>query len=412
MKQSELDKLLEKRADDIVKKVVKRRGSFISDSRGENYLDIHKRRTTDAKIIEFQKRADDLFLTAAILRKPAKELNLYKSFRGFVDESELAKAMDSVTSGSGADWVPTDFSDQLIEKVQLARKVAAIFPRIDMPTDPFKMPGKSSFSTAKLQTSENTAVTATNVGTRNVTLNAIKLVTEVDVSMELIEDSIIAILPTVREDIVNAINRAEEDALINGDTATPHMDSDTTATDSPRKSWIGLRGHAVDQSYTTTLSTFNFDNIVGMKKNMGIYGVDNNMLVWIAGIASWSKLLSLRDSQNNNVLITMDKVGPKATVLTGQVGVLLGSPVLVSEFVREDLNTAGVFDPTAATKTTFMLVRKDGFVIGDRRKMLVEQFHDVQKQQDQLVASIRQDFQPRYDITTERVVELGVAVAS
>lgn len=410
MPKNKTDKL-EDRIGSIVKNIVKRKGEWpIEDSSSNRLMSVLKRKATNDFEIDLQKQADDLFLTSKILNKPVQELNLYKRFRTFVSESELSKAMSSVGAATGLEWVPTDFSNQLIEFVELEKKVSKIFRHINMPTDPFKIPGKKSFSTAKLVTSENTAATSTNVGTRNVTLNAVKLMVQVDVSMELEEDSVVEVLPIIREDIGSSLVRGEEDALLNGDDSGTHFDSDTTDAEDTAKAYKGLRKHAVEQSYTTTLTTFDFDTIVGMKKNMGKYGVDPSKLVWIASVLSWSKLLTLRDSKDNNVLITMDKIGPKATVITGQVGSLLGSPLIISDQQREDLNPVGVFDPTSASNTVLMLVRTDGFVIGDRRKLLIESFHDVPKQQDQIVASMRTDFQPRYDITTERIIELGIGI--
>ena len=84
---------------------------------------------------------------------------------------------------------------------------------------------------------------------------------------------------------------------------------------------------------------------------------------------------------------------------------------MVSEFIREDLNATGTFDATAATDTVLELIRSDGYVIGDRRSVKIETDRNVQTDTNILVASQRLDFQPRYDVTTEAINQLGVAVS-
>lgn len=407
MKKKDAQKIV----DNAVKNIIKRKGLFdTSNNEPAEVLALHKRETQDEKVIEFQKKADDLLIVSAALGKSPKELNLYKSFRNFLEDSELAKAMGTTTAGSGLEWIPTDFSADLINKFELAKKVAGLFTEINMPTDPFKLTQKTAFSSAKLG-SENTAPTASQPTTANVSLDAKKLIVFSEMSYEIDEDSIIAMLPVIREDIVASLARGYDNALLNGDDSGTHMDSNVTAADDVRKAWKGLRKFCVANSYTRDLSTFNFDNIVLMKQDMGVYGVDPMSLTWIASTTSYSKLLTLRDSQNNNVLITMDKVGPRATVLTGQVGSLLGSPVIVSEEQQVNLNDSGVYDGTTTDKTVLMLVRRDGFTTGSKRSIMVEQDKNISAQTIQLVSSMRKAFIDRYPIATNRTVNMGIKIS-
>src|SRR4030042_4844131 len=128
--------------------------------------------------IDCQKWNDSLLLTA-LLCKGANEpienrIPVLKLYTDRIDyhknRSELTKAfMGTNQAGYGQEWIPTGFSSRLIEKYQLALKVAALFEEIQMPTDPFKISAKASFSTARLG-AEGTAPTASRVGTRVVTL--------------------------------------------------------------------------------------------------------------------------------------------------------------------------------------------------------------------------------------------------
>ena len=71
-----------------------------------------------------------------------------------------------------------------------------------------------------------------------------------------------------------------------------------------------------------------------IRKSMGKWGVNPADLAYIIGVSSYMVLMS--DSN----LLTVDKFGPNATLLNGQIGSLYGVPVIVSEHVRENLNDA------------------------------------------------------------------------
>jgi HK97 family phage major capsid protein len=116
-------------------------------------------------------------------------------------------------TGYGADWIPTGFSADLIDRVRLETKVAALFNRIPMPQDPYTLPIKStSGSVYKLGESQTehesaTKITKTEVTTTNVTLASTKMGCRVNFSEELTEDSIIPVLPMLKSDI--AVSMAE-----------------------------------------------------------------------------------------------------------------------------------------------------------------------------------------------------------
>lgn len=415
MKTKDMEKLLEGRISTILK-TVQRKAPFYGNEPAETdepLYKLHKSVTDKVELKKWQSDCDDLLMLSIITNKPVKETSLYKSYRRSMedDKSELAKAMTTGGTGTGAEWIPTDFSRDLIEKIEVERKVAALFDRQTMPTNPFKVPSQTGFATVYKGT-EGTAPAAATVGTSQITLDAEKLITYVPVTYEFDEDSIIAVLPTIKSIMGKSLGRAEEDALLNGDDSTTHVDSDITAAADHRKVWKGLRPLAVRNSYTTDVSTFNADTIAALFKNMDEYGALPMDMAWIVGTKVRTKLLTLRDSQNNAVMISMDKLGPNATMLKGMVGEMYGAPVIVSQFMRENLDSDAKYDGTNITKATILLVFRPGFVIGDRRKVLMENDKDVKSQVIDLVASQRLDFQPRHPIATEQLVWAGRNITS
>ena len=410
MKKSEADALIAKRVEEFKKSVVLRKGQFATNPQNASIIQLHKSRSTDEKVIRFQKAADDLFIVSTLMGCRPQELKLYKSFSQHLQETELAKAMTTGGAGSGAEWIPTDFSSDLIDMVQLELRVAALFPRINMPTDPFKIPAKSAFSTARLGV-ESTSPTVSSVGTAQISLSAIKLIDWVPVSYELDEDSIVAILPIVKQDIAESIARAEENATLNGDTTGTHMDSDVTDAEDQRKAWKGLRKLSIANSYTLDLSTFNADKLSDMMVLMGKYGATPSKLAWVVGTKVQGKFRMLKDGASNPLMTTIDKIGPRATILTGMVGELFGAPVITSEFIREDLNASGVYDGSVQLYTCLHLVRTDGFIYGDRRKMMVETDRDVKAQNIDIVASSRMIMEPRFAIASNKIVYTGIKIS-
>jgi len=381
----------EKASQDVMKNAPK--GNRLTEFPVENANDLvtlHKSFSKDPNVVEFQKRADDLFIVSKILGIDPRQSKLYKDL--WEPVSELRKAMTTANTGAGAEWIPTGFSADLIAKVELALKVAALHPRVKMPTDPFKIPALTGFSTAKLG-SEATAPTASSLATANIVLDAKKLITYVPLSYELEEDSIIAVLPLIKDDIVKALARAQENAAINGDDSTSHMDNDVTNAEDVRKAWKGYRKLAISSAKIDCAGGVTRDKLRALRKALGKYGIDQNELAWVVGISVYNQMLSLPE------VITVDKYGPNATVLSGELAKFDGIPVIVSEYVREDLNATGVYDGTTTSKTIAILVRQDAFVFGDRRDVLIETFRDIKAQSIDVVASQRVAFSNRLPAT-------------
>ncbi|UCD57334.1 MAG: phage major capsid protein [Candidatus Hydrogenedentota bacterium] len=378
--------------------------------KGEYSLDGESGRLARPELTpELQARADEIYLASKLLRRDPRGLKMWGQFAR--EASALRKAMDTATSEEGLEWIPTGFSTELIRKVKLALKVAALHARVAMPTNPFKLPIDGADAVAYL-TAESTSDTATKItastpGTSNVTFDAVKLACRVLVSTELEEDSIVAILPLLRDKIVQALAEAQENATINGDTAGTHQDSDVTSASDVRKAWDGYRKLALSAA-KVDCATFDITNLRAIRAAMGKYGVNPNNLAWIAGITVFNKMLGLDE------VVTADKYGPNATILTGELAKLDGIPVIVSEFIREDLNASGVYDGTTTDNTVLPLVYRPAFLYGDRRNITLRVSHELYMETDQdvAIATQRLDFQPVQDATSEPIVGLGYNIAS
>jgi len=364
----------------------------------------------DANAIQAQEWNDNVYILSKIMGEPAaRDSKIWQKLEA--THSELRKAMDSATSGEGLEWIPTDFSADLIDRVRLARKVAALFPEISMPTDPYKLPNLTADSTGYLvpeNTSDDPATrsfTASKPTTGNITLNAIKLGIRVNFSLELQEDSIIPVLETLKNNMAIEMASSIEDADINGDTTGTHMDANVTGSTNRKKAWIGLR-KAAQAANNTSLATFNLAGLRTMRSKMGKYGVDPSKLAFVCSARGYMKLLAVDE------VITLEKYGPNATVLQGELGKIDGISIIVSELLLDDKNTNGVNDATTADKGVIILCYVPGFLHGVKRRITLKSFEDVQNDQVALVTSWRGDFQPIYAVATNAISVAGVNFAA
>lgn len=356
---------------------------------------------------ETRQTMDDCVLVSKILKRPVTGLKMWGKFSRMA--GDFKKALDATNASEGGDWVPTDFSSQLLEKVHLQLKVAALFPVIQMPSNPYELPVEiadiDSFVLSE-QTAD-TGQTKIPVGDTTgiadkTTLTAKWHATRVLTSKILEEDSIVAILPLLRNRMIAALARGREDVILNGDTAGTHEDSDTTSATSRRKAYLGLRAEANDNDYKVDISTFTTANLRQLKENMGVYGVDPSKLAWVVGVRGFFKMLSLSE------VITIDKIGQSATILKGQMASFDGSPVIVSEQIRQDLNASAVYQAGQA-KTVLHCVHTDGHVIGARSETYVQLLDQVYAEsgQDALIVAERFAFRDSYPIATHETHQMG-----
>lgn len=336
------------------------------------------------QILSFMKRRDQNFRVEDTQAwKRMQELYQRKAYEGY-----------SGGSGSGAAWIPTGYSPDLIMKFELERMIASKFEIVNMPNDPFRIPRQTSRGKI-YKKSRGVAVTKSKAGDDYVDLSTTTLAGYQSVAYEMEEDSIIAMVPFIRSDLAMDMADGEENLILNGDTTATHQDADVTDDDDALTSWKGLRKLSKDGS-----DTYDFGgnaptllSLRAMRSQMGKYGINPRRLLYIVSPVGLVHLLNVDEVQ------TLDKYGPAATVITGEIGRIDGVPILVSGYIREDLNASGDFDGTTKTFTGIQLVNPSGFVIGRRRAPLMESFHDVIAGSDELVVSMREDFQKRYPTT-------------
>lgn len=354
-----------------------------------------------AKIRRFQSTVTDMILVGLMVDKEARTARSafeaakgVKAMRKRYDD--VMRAMDAETTAEGIEFIPTGLGSELHEKVRAAGKVAPLFAKINLPTNPWEMPVEGADATAYRvaePTSDTAAkVTASTPGTKKVAFDAEIMGGRVLFSRSLDADSAIAILPYVRNKVVRAFVDAEEKAILDGDTDGAHQDSDTQAAGATHFSsaWDGLRKKALAQTSLTaanaavTLALFR-----ATRKKMLKWGLNPSDLAIICGVRTYFELLDLAEVK------TLDVFGPQATILNGQLGALDGIPLIVSEYAREDLNATGAYDGVTTDRGGLLIVQRSEWAIGQRMAMDVEVDDSIYRESFQrvVVAFMREDFQ-------------------
>lgn len=312
------------------------------------------------------------------------------------DLKAAIKAMTSTGAGTGDELVPTDLAATLWEDIFLASRIVANMVTIPMPTNPFDVPLGLGDVTWRKGT-ENTATTATDLATAKSTLTATELVAEVNWSYTLDEDAIIALMPAVRARLaqsgaeivdafaLNADATATSTGNINLDDSTPNAASYylTGGQDGIRHQWL------VDntaQGVNAAGAVLADAQITSMLAKMGKYAVNPDNVMMVADVTTYLKgFLSLDNT------LTIDKFGPNAVVLTGQLGAYRGIPIVVS--ASAPLTEAdGKVSNTPGNNTLGQIstLNRGLWYAGFRRDLLVEVDRDIQKRQFIMVVSLRE----------------------
>ena len=102
---------------------------------------------------------------------------------------------------------------------------------------------------------------------------------------------------------------------------------------------------------------------------------------------------------------TMEKYGPSASVVSGEVARLGGMRVVVPHMLTEDLNASGIYDGTTTTKGQVLICNTDRFQIGVRRGLETEMDKDITRGVHHIVASVREIFWTLDGSSTSNVVQ-------
>ncbi len=218
------------------------------------------------------------------------------------------------------------------------------------------------------------ANTGINLGSKILTVE--KIVAKSYIANETEEDAIMPVLPLIRESIIRSHARAIEHSILLANTSWENQAIpanyrsliELAIADGKSTSETGSPGAGVNQITAADL--------LGLRKTMGKYGRRPSDVIYIVSLDAYYQLLEDPEFQNLN------EVGARATKITGEIGSVFGSPVVVcDEF------------PTPADGTpAAVAVNPRNFVIPVLRGVTVESDYSVEDQRRVLVATQRRGF--------------------
>jgi HK97 family phage major capsid protein len=329
-----------------------------------------------------------------------REGNLSKTNHQMLNIILGRKAMDTVTSYAGTEWVPTELGNELIGMVEMENLLRSFIRTVDMPTDTYELPMLTSRGTVYYK-GENSAPTASNPATNKLTLTAKKFIGLYELSYELEENRVIPIIDILKEDMAKQIANAEERAILWGDTvgtAANNIDKTVTA-GNPQLAFNGLwktcKGGTATWyvQYATDWPT----SIRALRAAMDKYAISPKDLLLICPVYVMNKLRADTNFQ------TWDKVGPNASALTGMLpnaaisganmyGFFDGIPAVCSPYVyKTDANGIKLSTAGSNTKYGALLVNRNRVILGQRRALTTEMDVNIAAQTRQLVLAERVD---------------------
>lgn len=335
----------------------------------------------------------------------------------------IQRIFNSTTATGGA-FIPDEIRSpevMMAAELQSADTISALFRSAPMtgPTvinpfiasgglTPYAMGAASSddpsqFKASSLSTAERSR-TAKRFGVRTV------------IDSEADEDSIVSSRQVLISQIATAIAYGREDSILNGDDASSHQDTgiaswnprsmwSSSALGSSvdhRRLWTGLRARVGDlgSGSKSDLSTFNYANLLALKAKLDApLGRDGSVVLMVPAGVYISDILGLTQ------VATMEKYGPSASVVSGEVARLGGMRVVVPHMLTEDLNASGIYDGTTTTKGQVLICNTDRFQIGVRRGLETEMDKDITRGVHHIVASVREIFWTLDGSSTSNVVQ-------
>jgi len=383
-----------------------------SDMKDQSFDELLTQREGSVSLKSMQSRASDIYLIGKILsgkygHSAEAIIPNLKSYKNFMsDTEEIRKAMSIGSGDEGFDWIPTGFSSDLIEIYHLQLVLGNMHPNFTIPSKmtSWKIPGTSSdlkaFRTTASATDTPTKFKASTRTTRQVTFTPEKLAAATVFDMELEEDSIIPVLPNLKVNIAQALVRATEDTIINGDTTmtmdNTDMHGDTLSVESPAAMWNGYRKfiNVNGNVRSNGGGGASYGAMISVMRNMGKYAVSPRDLTWVTGPNGYfDALLSMPEVK------TFDLFGPNAVIERGEVAKLLGIPIVISEQERQDLKTTTGVSGGASSgynDTSVQLVWKPGFSFGTKRQITVDSAKIPRTDAIEVWSTARMDFQANY----------------
>lgn len=343
-----------------------------------------QRRSHEPKIVEMQETADRALCRAIVRAGKSGQLGfvsdgsrmmvnlksipapLWEQIPEYLDlrdqiSLDAGSFIDTTTSTSGSQWVPTGFSRMAVDFYFLDSGVETAFTQQMIPegVGSFSVPIETARGQAQID-AQATSVQSAYIDTTGIktpltgviSFTPKKLSFGYQWSMEANEDLAVDMLQRALRQVPAGIRRGVRQCIINGQTA-----SDATLDDAPAASGLetadgwadatgeeSLRLHTIVNGHTTAVgAALTFADTLTGRKAMGKFGANPAELALVLSPGAYIGLLG-----DDTHVTTLEKFGPQATVLTGQLAAVGGVPVFFDSELLDTLDAGGINAGTGA----------------------------------------------------------------
>lgn len=322
----------------------------------------------------------------------------------------LRKAL-STAAGSGGDFLPLPLATEFIKYVWDLNFIRQLFPSTTMTSKTKDYPKILGGTKVYYESSEGGESTETGLDTATIRLTAKKLMAQLKMSEEVIEDAASDMNGIVQNNFADSLAAAEEEAMLVGNpdhtpvTATESAATVTTwFTKDHRLIFYGLLTLAADIAGSISNETRAANRVDAggndmstalirqAMYNMGKYGRVMPNLVLI--INPWSANQLMDDPK----LITVDKYGANAIIITGEFGKLYGK--------------TRVINSAYCTDGYGVLTHIQNPLIGDRRAIKIKSEDIIKSDQKRYVISERVDFTVQHKPALCQIYDLDMPAST
>lgn len=316
------------------------------------------------------KEMDTAVLVAKILNT---DLEGTKYFKGLVEKSNLEHHQQLTE-----DWEAT-FSSRIYDDIRERLIVEPLFTNIELPSVTLHLPlnpeaGYGTWVTnAQLNAATSSGTTRLHE-VEDISITAHKLATKELLGYEEEDDSLIALVPLIRDAAVRRMAKSSDKALLVGDSGQ------AAGTGEGLYPFNGLATIGVDDTRTFTMggtvgseTAVTVANLATLRRSMDVFGHDPQDLIFVVNHHVYFDLLEDDDFR------TVDMVGKLATIITGTVGFVSGTAVVVSG----EFGAAGTGVPAG------VCVNMSNYLKGNYKGIKVERERSVENQTNLLVVTRR-----------------------
>jgi len=314
------------------------------------------------------------------------------------------RAMDSAESGYGAQLIGAQYVGDLWEASRRDSLVLSLLDSFEMTAPTAYLPVEVDFPEMKF-VSESVASNASSyatskTGSNRVQVDAKKFVIHQMWSGELEEDSIIPFIPFLRRQAQKALAFYGDSAVLNGDdtasgTGNINLDDATPAATKHYLAFNGIRHVGLVDNTNNKMSiggAITFDKLIEARGRMVDHTnkvdwghpTDPNDLVYVADVDTADRIALLDE------VITVDKFGSQATVLTGQQA-RIGRHPLIGSMAMSKTEADGKVSATGTNNIYGQIAtfNRRAFTVGWIRLIKLETSRIPETDQSRLIYSLR-----------------------